>query len=104
MGEHGDSEVSVWSLANIAGMRLAEFSAATGIPCRQSNIDEIFRNMRDAAYQIIQRKRHTYYAVAAGLFRIMEAILRVRTRCCLYPAWCRTTLVSATFASACLQW
>ncbi len=76
VGEHGDSEVPVWSLANVAGMRLAEFSAATGIPWRQSDMDEIFRNTRDAAYQIIQRKRHTYYAVAAGLIRIMEAILR----------------------------
>lgn len=76
VGEHGDSEVPVWSLANIAGMRLAEFSAVTGIPCEQSDLDEIFRNTRDAAYQIIQRKRHTFYAVAAGLIRIMEAILR----------------------------
>src|SRR5581483_703397 len=33
IGEHGDSEVPVWSLANIAGMRLADFATAQNIPC-----------------------------------------------------------------------
>jgi L-lactate dehydrogenase len=32
IGEHGDSEVPVWSLANIAGMRLPDFARAAGIP------------------------------------------------------------------------
>ena len=39
-------------------------------------MDEIFKQTRDAAYHIIQRKGATYYAVAAGLMRIVEAILR----------------------------
>ncbi len=76
IGEHGDSEVPVWSLANIAGMRLAEFSAAHGIPYKESEMEDIFQQTRDAAYQIIQRKGATYYAVAAGLMRIVEAIIR----------------------------
>ncbi|MGH9523992.1 MAG: L-lactate dehydrogenase [Terriglobales bacterium] len=76
IGEHGDSEVPVWSLANIAGMRLGEFAAANGIACEKSDLDEIFRCTRDAAYEIIKRKGATYYAVAAGLMRIVEAILR----------------------------
>ena len=76
IGEHGDSEVPVWSLANIAGMRLADFAAAQGIPCGPEHIQEIFRQTRDAAYHIIERKGATYYAVAAGLMRIVEAILR----------------------------
>lgn len=76
IGEHGDSEVPVWSLANIAGMRLPEFCAANNVGCPQSDLDAIFAQTRDAAYQIIERKGATYYAVAAGLMRIVEAMLR----------------------------
>ncbi len=76
IGEHGDSEVPVWSLANIAGMRLPVFCAAQGIDCEDEAMEDIFRQTRDAAYQIIKRKGATYYAVAAGLIRIVEAILR----------------------------
>jgi L-lactate dehydrogenase len=76
VGEHGDSEVPVWSLANIAGMRLEAFCGANGLPLDRAALDEIFVQTRDAAYQIIERKGATYYAVAAGLMRIVEAILR----------------------------
>jgi L-lactate dehydrogenase len=76
IGEHGDSEVPVWSLANIAGMRLPDYCAANGLALDQAALDEIFRQTRDAAYEIIERKGATYYAVAAGLMRIVEAILR----------------------------
>jgi L-lactate dehydrogenase len=76
IGEHGDSEVPVWSLANIAGMRLADFCAANGLANDQQAMDDIFMQTRDAAYKIIERKGATYYAVAAGLMRIVEAILR----------------------------
>jgi L-lactate dehydrogenase len=76
IGEHGDSEVPVWSLANVSGVRLPDFAKAAGVPHDQWQMDEIFKQTRDAAYHIIQRKGATYYAVAAGLMRIVEAILR----------------------------
>lgn len=76
IGEHGDSEVPVWSLANIAGMRLPDFCAAHNLTYDRTAMDEIFRQTRDAAYEIISRKGATYYAVAAGLMRIVEAIVR----------------------------
>ena len=76
VGEHGDSEVPVWSLANIAGMRLPEFCRAHGVALDRAAMDDLFRQTRDAAYHIISRKGATYYAVAAGLMRIVEAILR----------------------------
>jgi L-lactate dehydrogenase len=76
IGEHGDSEVPVWSLANVAGMRLPTFCQENGIPLSSEDMDRIFRQTRDAAYEIIRRKGATYYAVAAGLMRITEAILR----------------------------
>jgi L-lactate dehydrogenase len=76
IGEHGDSEVPVWSLASVAGMQLDDF-------CRREDCElgpeiraRIFEQTRDAAYEIIQRKGATYYAVAAGLLRIVESILR----------------------------
>lgn len=76
IGEHGDSEVPVWSLANIAGMRLPAYCAANGMTCQQNDLETIFHQTRDAAYEIIQRKGATYYAIGAGLLRIVEAILR----------------------------
>jgi L-lactate dehydrogenase len=76
IGEHGDSEVPVWSLANVAGMRLDAY-------CRREECDvdggvraRISRQVRDAAYEVIERKGATYYAVAVGLVRIVESILR----------------------------
>jgi L-lactate dehydrogenase len=76
VGEHGDTEVPVWSLANIAGMRLADYLAAHGMPADPDAMGAIVDDTRQAAYHIIERKGATYYAVAAGLLRIVEAILR----------------------------
>jgi len=76
IGEHGDSEVPLWSSANIAGMRLPQFCAAHNIAYDTRVMDDIFQQTRDAAYRIIERKGSTYYAVAAGLMRIAQAILR----------------------------
>jgi L-lactate dehydrogenase len=75
-GEHGDSEVPIWSSANIAGMHLPEFCAANGLAYDSDEMDAIFVRTRDAAYEIISRKGATYYAVGAGLLRIVEAIVR----------------------------
>lgn len=76
IGEHGDSEVPVWSLATIGGMHLAEYRAATGQALDPAVKVDIFENTRRAAYHIIERKGATYYAVAAGVERIVRAILR----------------------------
>ncbi|MFW6162191.1 MAG: L-lactate dehydrogenase [Planctomycetota bacterium] len=76
IGEHGDSEVPVWSLANVAGMRLREFCPACGRDCGQEVLDGLFENAKNAAYQIIERKGATYYAIALGVARVVEAILR----------------------------
>lgn len=66
IGEHGDSELPVWSLANVAG---------TELQLSEEDKEEIFTNTRDAAYQIIQAKGATYYAIALALDRICTAIL-----------------------------
>jgi L-lactate dehydrogenase len=76
IGEHGDSEVPVWSLANIAGMELSAYCEANHIGCSNEDMERVFQQTRDAAYHIIERKGATFYAVSAGLLRIVEAILR----------------------------
>jgi L-lactate dehydrogenase len=76
IGEHGDSEVPAWSLANIAGMHLPDYCRAQGLPYEPEQMQKIFESTRDAAYHIIERKGATYYAVAAGLLRITQSILR----------------------------
>lgn len=76
IGEHGDSEVPVWSLANIGGMGLRAYCEANGMVYNQNALDAIFLRTRQAAYEIIKRKKATYFAVAAGIIRIIEAILR----------------------------
>lgn len=76
IGEHGDTEVPVWSLANIAGMRLDEFRRTHGHSGDAAALESIVEETRRAAYRIIERKGATYYAVAAGLMRIVEAVLR----------------------------
>ncbi len=76
IGEHGDSEVPVWSLANIAGMRLEDYCSANNLNCKDERLKDIFEQTRDAAYHIIGLKGATYYAIGAGLLRIVEAILR----------------------------
>jgi L-lactate dehydrogenase len=68
--------VPVWSLANIAGMRLPVFCQQNNLSCQDQVLAEIFHQTRDAAYEIIQRKGATYYAIAVGLTKIAEAIIR----------------------------
>jgi L-lactate dehydrogenase len=76
IGEHGDSQVAIWSLANIAGMRLDDFCRMNGGTLDAEAKREIAQNARRAAYDIIRRKGATYYAIAAALVRIIEAIVR----------------------------
>ena len=75
VGEHGDSEIPLWSLANIGGVRLREFAPLQNRIYDQAELERIFVGVRDAAYEIIRRKGATYYAIGLGLLSIVEAIL-----------------------------
>jgi L-lactate dehydrogenase len=76
IGEHGDSEVPVWSLANVAGTPLKEFCKERKTRCDSKRLNSLFERVRNAAYEIIERKGRTYYAIGLGLTRIVESILR----------------------------
>lgn len=75
IGEHGDSEIPVWSLANIGGVRLQEFAPLKNRSYNHDEMNALFIAVRDAAYEIIKRKGATYYAIGLGLLSIVEAIL-----------------------------
>ena len=77
IGEHGDSEVPVWSLGQRGRHAPAGVLQSPATPLRPADHGRrSSRQTRDAAYHIIERKGATYYAVAAGLMRIAQAILR----------------------------
>jgi L-lactate dehydrogenase len=76
IGEHGDSEVVVWSRAMVAGMSIGDFCAQRGASCEDDMQREIAGQVRRAAYEIIARKGATYYAIGLGVRHIIEAILR----------------------------
>ena len=76
IGEHGDSEVPVWSLANVAGIRLKDYCPICKVPYSLEHFNGLFLKVRNAGYEIIKRKGRTNYAIALGLTRIVESILR----------------------------
>ncbi|RTH99894.1 L-lactate dehydrogenase [Thermus scotoductus] len=75
IGEHGDSEVLVWSSAQVGGLGLAEAAQALGRPLDESVRQAIDQGVRRAAYRIIAGKGATYYGIGAGLARIVRSIL-----------------------------
>jgi len=74
LGEHGDSEVLVWSGAMIGGIALSEFAKQAGVPVTQEVRSRIEDGVRRAAYRIIEGKGATYYGIGAGLSRIVRAL------------------------------
>ena len=76
IGEHGDSELAVWSSANVSGMDLPDYCRVTGKEFSQSILDDIYQNVRDAAYHIIEGKGATYYGIGMAVLRIARAIVR----------------------------
>ncbi|MGB3508893.1 MAG: L-lactate dehydrogenase [Microcoleaceae cyanobacterium] len=80
IGEHGDSEVPVWSKVNVAGMRICAEDAQSGSEACDTELGEIFDRVKNAAYEIIQRKGYTSYAIGLGATEIVKAILRDQNR------------------------
>lgn len=76
IGEHGDSEIATWSLTTIAGLTISQYCQHHGIEFNETMAQEITEDVKTAAYQIIDRKGYTNYAVALAITRITQAILR----------------------------
>ena len=76
IGEHGDSELAVWSGANVSGVPLDHFCELRGHFDHPAANDRLYRQVRDSAYEIIARKGSTYYGVAMAVTRIALAVVR----------------------------
>ena len=76
IGEHGDSELAVWSGANVSGVPLDHFCELRGFYDHDKADEWLHREVRDSAYEIIRRKGATYYGVAMAVKRIVHAIVR----------------------------
>lgn len=73
LGEHGDSEFAVWSRANIGGT-LLRYESVLGKPYDPDFLDETFRKVRVAAYEIIERKGYTNWAIGLVLAHLVRTI------------------------------
>ena len=75
IGEHGDSELAVWSNADIAGIHIEDYCKNIFDSC-DINLEEILNEVRGSAYNIIEKKGSTFYGVAMAVKRIAQAIIR----------------------------
>ena len=78
VGEHGDSEVLVWSQTTIAGLSLDEFARVQNKPLTAEHRQEIDEQVRRAAYQIIAGKGATYYGIGSAVAHIVDVLLHDR--------------------------
>ena len=76
VGEHGDSELAVWSGANVSGLDLDDFCRLRGKALSQGDKERLYREIRDSANEIIKRKGATYYGIAMAVGRIAECIVK----------------------------
>ncbi|HYO70737.1 MAG TPA: L-lactate dehydrogenase [Archangium sp.] len=74
-GEHGDSELPLWSSATVGAMPLMQWSAPGHSRLTDEDRTRIFDNVRNAAYQIIRGKGATNYAIGLATAQILEAVL-----------------------------
>lgn len=81
-GEHGDSEIALWSTANVGGLPLDDWEPTKGTKLNLTAEDrvEIHNQVVNAAYEIIQGKGATWYAVGLAVSRIVEAVIRDEDR------------------------
>ncbi len=76
VGEHGDSEIALWSSATVSGVPLHDFCEMRGYFDHENAMREIGESVKKSAYRIIERKGATYYGIAMAVLRICEAVVR----------------------------
>lgn len=76
VGEHGDSEVPLWSSTTVAGLPVDDYLAQHGDPFADGEKADIADTVRNAAYEVIERKGATNYAIALAATDIVEAVVR----------------------------
>ena len=76
IGEHGDSEIAAWSSANVSGIPIHNFCEMRGHFNHEEAMAKIANDVKNSAYEIIKKKKATYYGIAMSVKRICEAIIR----------------------------
>ena len=76
IGEHGDSEIAAWSSASVSGIPIDSFCEMRGHFAHEEAMVRIAENVKNSAYEIIEKKKATYYGIAMSVRRICEAIVR----------------------------
>ncbi len=76
LGEHGDSEIVAWSSANISGVPLQDFCEMRGRFDHKQTMMDLAESVKNSAYEIIEKKKATYYGIAMSVRRVCEAIVR----------------------------
>ncbi len=76
IGEHGDSELAVWSSANVGGIELDTYCSHCGYERHDENRKAIENDVKNSAYEIINRKGATYYGIACATTHICASIVR----------------------------
>ena len=76
IGEHGDSEILLWSQVRMAGTSLELFCKHCPYGCAPLDKTEITEAVRNSAYHIIEAKGFTNYGVALAVTKIVEAVIR----------------------------
>lgn len=76
IGEHGDSELAVWSSATVSGVPLSRFCEMRGYYEHDDETDRIYEDVKNSAYSIIEKKKATYYGIAMAVKRICSSIVR----------------------------
>jgi L-lactate dehydrogenase len=79
-GEHGDSEIPLWSSATVANIPLHQWAVQGHGKLSVMDRTEIFQNVKNAAYKIIQGKGATNYAIGLATAKILEGILKNENR------------------------
>ncbi|MDR1943093.1 MAG: L-lactate dehydrogenase [Endomicrobium sp.] len=75
-GEHGDSEFPMWSKAVIGDIFFRDYFEAQNKEKGEQKLKEIFEDVRDSAYEIIEKKGETSYGIGLSLTKISKAILK----------------------------
>ena len=79
-GEHGDSEVPLWSCATVGNIPLRDWTVANHGAVSASDHNQIYQEVRTAAYQIVAGKGATNYAIGLATAKILESILHDENR------------------------
>ena len=76
IGEHGDSEIVAWSSTNVSGIPVNDFCELRGHFNHEEAMHRIADDVKNSAYDIIEKKGATYYGIAMSVKRICECIMR----------------------------